>query len=82
MMKPFAKFGAWAAGLCLLCCALPIVALFVAGTGAVGLTVLIWPVAKELSVVIGIAGLLAAGYALWRIRKRNAGAPACDIRKP
>jgi len=81
-MKPLAKLGASAAGLCLLCCALPIVALFAAGTGAAGLTVLIWPVARELAVVIGIAGLLAAGYALWRIWKRNAEAPACDISEP
>lgn len=81
-MKALTKYGAWAAGLCLLCCALPFVALLAAGTGAASLSVLIWPVAKEFAIVIGIAGLLAGGYALWRIRKRNAGVSACDIREP
>jgi hypothetical protein len=81
MLKRILNWSVSIIGLCLLCCAAPLTALFLGG-GALAGTALLSDFlndAKAVLIIAGLATMTAAAFAIWwRMRK---GA-VCEIPKP
>jgi hypothetical protein len=76
------KIGVWIASLCLLCCAVPLLAMFAGGVGltaVAGLGFLGGGKSELLACMAGAVGLAVAAYAVWRIWRRRESAVACDV---
>ena len=72
------KFGALIAGLCLLCCAAPLTALFVGG-GMLAGTGVFMAEYKVLLVVAGFLAMSVSTFLILRRHKRNCN--SCDVPK-
>ena len=77
MTSPKTKFAAFVAGLCLLCCAAPLTALFVGGGLLTSLGFFVNET-KILAIAIGVAAMAVALYALLRRHQRNCN--SCDVK--
>ena len=77
MTNPKTKLAAFAAGLCLLCCAAPLTALFVGGGVLTSMGFLVNET-KLLVIAIGVAAMAIALYAILRRHRRNCN--SCDVR--
>ena len=71
------KFTALIAGLCLLCCAAPITALFISGTALAGFG--FFSESREMMIVTGTIVAAFSVYLFWRRSRKN---PSCDVPKP
>ena len=77
MTNPKTKLAAFLAGLCLLCCAAPLTALFVGGGMLASLGFFVNET-KLLAIAIGVAAMAVAFYAILRRHRRNCN--SCDVK--
>jgi hypothetical protein len=71
------KFTALIAGLCLVCCAAPLAALFFGGSALAGFG--LFNESREMMVVTGVLAASVSAYLIWRRSRKN---PSCDVPKP
>jgi hypothetical protein len=70
------KFTALIAGLCLVCCAAPLTALFFGGSALTGFG--LFNESREMIIVTGVLAASVSAYLIWRRSRKN---PICDLPK-
>jgi LPXTG-motif cell wall-anchored protein len=78
MYEKIAKWTSGVAGLCLLCCALPLTLAFIGGGSVAAFGLLKGEMGSEMMVLAGITIMAFAAWAI--LRRRRKSGPACDIK--
>ena len=80
MYEKMSKWGAGIAGLCLLCCALPLTFAFLGGGGVAAAALIAGDpgVLREIGILAGVLVMALAAWAILRRHRRNCN--SCDVR--